>query len=142
MSTLLLIKSLLLGLPCYQFFFTNTKITISQNAFDRKRDLHMPEKKDFLAPKRNSWSNLSQQFYRVDKFSWFGLNVPHHEIVVNLRNKKLSLKVSRSLSFSVFNSFTAWANNKRIISEWGNMKKNESDTNLKIFQHTCNLPQP
>ena len=56
----------------------------------------------------------------------------HYEIVVNLRNKNC---------FSVFNSFTGCASNKRITRECGSEKK-ESETKLRISQHTGNLPQP
>ena len=59
-------------------------------------------------------------------------NIPHHKTVVNLEYKKLSLKVSLTLSFSIRITFTSSLNKKK-ISEWGKKKK-ESDTNLRIFQ--------
>ena len=64
------------------------KITISQEASDRKDILGMPEKMGFLVSKRNSFSDPDRlPIWKYGYLYWFRINIPVYEIVVNLRIK-------------------------------------------------------
>ena len=88
------------------------KITISQGAFNRKRNLSLPEFIIFLVPKRNSSTDSCTLLNWMDGyFTGLEKNIPFHEIVVNL-GIKVEFK-NTPLSFSVIHSFAAWTTKKR-----------------------------